>query len=149
MHDLFLQIAIGAILICLRVAMHAVATDRTMGWVERLGPFFFRKFRRMWKIPILMMTVLCLFASIVVAIWVWAILFYFAGAFASFEESLYFSTTSLTTLGYGDLVLGKDWRLLGSIEAANGMLLFGWSTAFIFEVVSKLYQEDRIDRTKP
>ena len=49
-----------------------------------------------------------------------------------------FSTTSFTTLGHGDVVLDRHWRLFGVIEGANGLLLFGWSTAFLFSVISRM-----------
>ena len=55
-----------------------------------------------------------------------------------FEAALYFSTTSFTTIGYGDVVLDKQWRLVSAIEGANGLLLFGWSTAFLFSVISRM-----------
>lgn len=148
LHQLLIELALGAGLICLTVALHAIALDRIMLLVEQAGPVFFRRFRRLWKIPILM-TVLCVFCSLVVAIWIWAVVYLWGGALASLEEALYFSTVSFVTLGYGDIVLQPGWRLLSSIEAANGMLLFGWSTAFIFEIVSKLYAGDHINKTKP
>ena len=65
-----------------------------------------------------------------------------AGEFDTLEAALYFSTSAFTTLGMGDVVLSDEWRLMGSIEAANGFLLFGWSTAFIFEVMSQLYRKE-------
>lgn len=147
-HSLFIELITGAALICLTVGFHAVAIDRIMILVERLGPFFFRHFRRLWKIPILMMTVLCVFCSLIVAMWLWAAVYLWGGALNTLEEALYFSTVSFVTLGYGDIVLQPGWRLLSSIEAANGMLLFGWSTAFIFEIVSKLYEGDHINKTR-
>ncbi len=149
LHQLVIELVIGALLICLTVAIHAVVMDRVMALIEHVGPIFFRKFRRLWKVPMLMLTVLCVFCSLVAAIWIWALVYFWGGAIDAFEECLYFSTVSFTTLGYGDIVLEAGWRVLSSIEAANGMLLFGWSTAFIFEVVSKLYAGDKINKTKP
>ena len=61
-----------------------------------------------------------------------------AGAIPDLETALYFSTASFTTIGYGDVVLGPDWRLIGAIEGANGLLLFGWSTAFLTTTTSQL-----------
>ena len=55
-----------------------------------------------------------------------------------FEPALYFSTVSFTTLGYGDIVLGPDWRIMSAIEGANGLILFGWSTAFLISMMSKM-----------
>ena len=73
-----------------------------------------------------------------VEIWAYGIAYLAAGALPDFETALYFSTTSFTTLGYGDVVLDRQWRLLGAIEGANGLLLFGWSTAFLFSVTSRM-----------
>mgnify|MGYP006290891881 CR=1 FL=1 len=61
------------------------------------------------------------------------------------ETALHFSTVSFTTVGHGDVTASPDWRLLGSFEAAAGMLLFGVSTAFLFEVMLSVWR--RPDRT--
>ena len=65
------------------------------------------------------------------------------------KSALYFSTTSFTTIGYGDVVLDRQWRLLGAIEGANGLLLFGWSTAFLFSVTGRLraLEHDWLERS--
>ena len=73
-----------------------------------------------------------------VEIWTYALAYLAAGALPDFETALYFSTSSFTTVGYGDVVLDRHWRLLGAIEGANGLLLFGWSTAFLFSVTSRM-----------
>jgi hypothetical protein len=73
-----------------------------------------------------------------VEIWLYAGLYRIAGAIPDLETALYFSTASFTTIGYGDVVLGPDWRLIGAIEGANGLLLFGWSTAFLTTTASQL-----------
>ncbi len=56
----------------------------------------------------------------------------------SFEEAVYFSLVTFTTLGYGDITLSGDRRLLSGIESMNGILLFGWSTAVLFSVVQRV-----------
>ena len=82
--------------------------------------------------------VLGLVAIHTVEIWLYALAFHVVGAIPDFESALYFSTTSFTTIGYGDVVLEKQWRLFGAIEGANGLLLFGWSTAFLFAVTARM-----------
>lgn len=70
----------------------------------------------------------------------WAAFYYGQGLFNDFETSLYFSLTSYTTIGYGDVLLPQKWRLLGAIEGISGVLLCGISTAFIFAVISAMLQ---------
>jgi hypothetical protein len=74
----------------------------------------------------------------VVEINLWAILFMMCGEFRYFGTALYHSAVNYSTLGYGDIVMSPKWRMLGPIEAANGALLFGVSTAMIFAVIQGL-----------
>ena len=62
----------------------------------------------------------------------------------SLETSFYFSSVTYATIGYGDIVLPETWRLLAAMEGLTGILMCGWSGAFFFAVVSKLYA-----RTQP
>ena len=55
------------------------------------------------------------------------------------ETALYFSMATFTTVGYGDVVLTGGWRMLSSIQAANGMIIFGWTTAVIFYFIQQVY----------
>jgi len=71
-------------------------------------------------------------------IWAYALLYLGLGALNDFEPALYFSTVTFTTLGYGDIVLAPQWRLISAIEAANGLILFGWTTAFLISLMGKL-----------
>lgn len=141
---MFAQLLIGTFMIGATVVLHALALDA----IIRLTPAAETAVRRMkparrhWKAVLLAFVVLCVYGAHVAEIWLWATLYYYAGAVSGFEDALYYSTTSFTTVGFGDFVLGKEWRLLGSIEAANGFMLFGWSTAFVFEVMSQLYRRE-------
>ena len=56
-----------------------------------------------------------------------------------FETAFYFSFVAFTTLGLGDVTLKPPWRIMSAMEAADGMLLFGWSTAFLFAVVQRVW----------
>lgn len=129
-------------MIGLTVGIHAFALDWLIYAVLRhFVPLCKHLFGKTWKTPVLTVTVLGVFCSHITQIWLWAALYLFIGVFHDLEDSLYFSTTMFTTLGLGDMVLEKTWRLLSSFEAANGFILFGWSTAFIFEVMSTLYKD--------
>jgi hypothetical protein len=48
---------------------------------------------------------------------------------------------TFTTLGFGDVVLAGQWRTLASIQAANGVIIFGWTTALIFYFIQQIYGE--------
>ncbi len=87
---------------------------------------------------VIVVVVLGLVMTHTVEIWLYAFAYFVIGSLPDFETALYFSTTSFTTLGYGDVVLDHHWRLFGAIEGANGLLLFGWSTAFLFSVTARL-----------
>ena len=72
---------------------------------------------------------------------IWATFYQVWQLFDNFEASLYFSLTSYTTIGFGDVVLPDRWRLLGGIEGFSGILLSGLSTAFLFVIVSTIQQK--------
>ena len=108
------QLVIGAILIIITVVIHAIAFDRLMQLLERYAPTVFKKFPKFWKIPMLTMTVLGIFIAHIVQIWLWAIFYLVVNALPNFEEALYFSTSTFTTVGFGDIVLQEKWRLLSS-----------------------------------
>ncbi len=83
--------------------------------------------------------VMWLFLATVTEVWAWALLYVGLGAIETLETAVYFSTVTFTTLGFGDITLDEDWRLLSSFEAANGLLMFGWSTALVFAAVQWVY----------
>jgi len=69
---------------------------------------------------------------------VWSLSYAIVGAAPENANLVYFAFVNYTTLGYGDVVPLERWRLLGPMTAMNGVLLFGWSTAVIFEVLQKV-----------
>jgi len=73
-----------------------------------------------------------------IEIWLYALAYVAVGAFKDFATALYFSASAFSTLGIGDVVLGPDWRLFGAIEGVTGLILIGWSSAFLLSVTSRL-----------
>jgi hypothetical protein len=69
----------------------------------------------------------------------WAVAYRWVGALPTLQEALYFSLVTFTTLGYGDVTLNEPWRLLGAFQAANGIILFGWTTALIVSVAQRMF----------
>jgi voltage-gated potassium channel Kch len=85
-----------------------------------------------------------IFAIHTTEIWLFAALYLALGAAPSFEQSLYFSTVTYASIGYGDVLVSKPWRILGAIEGAAGVIMLGWSTAFLVSLLaqSRLLRHD-------
>ena len=83
--------------------------------------------------------VLLMFFVSVIEVLVWSVTYLWLDALEGFEEATYFSMVTFTTLGYGEIVLDEQWRLLASFEAANGIIMFGWTTAIVLAVVQRVY----------
>jgi hypothetical protein len=130
------QLTYGAVLITITVLIHAVCLDG----IIKLWRAISMEIKARWRVIAFSLVVIGIFSAHVIEIWVWAIFYFFVEEIQTWESALYFSTSSFTTVGYGDLILSEEWRLLGSIEAINGMILFGWSTAFIFAGVRDIYE---------
>jgi hypothetical protein len=87
---------------------------------------------------LMLAVVLWIFLLHTLEIWMYAFAYILVGATADFESALYFSATAFSTLGFGDVVLGPDWRLFGAVEGVTGLILIGWSSAFLLSVTSRL-----------
>ena len=89
---------------------------------------------------ILIGVLLVLFAGHLVQIAVWAGVFLVFGEFTDFATAFYHSTVNFATLGYGDIVMSERWRLLGALQAASGVLMFGLSTSTLFAVMNQIFR---------
>ena len=89
----------------------------------------------MWLASVMVATVGVLLVAHVAEVVLWSVTYVLVDAAPSEADVLYFAFVNYTTLGYGDVLPVARWRLLGPITAMNGILLFGWSTAVIFEVM--------------
>jgi hypothetical protein len=69
----------------------------------------------------------------------WALVYLWAGCLPDAESAFYFSGASYTTIGYGDVVLAKPWRILGPVEGLTGILMCGLSAGLFFALVSRIY----------
>jgi hypothetical protein len=143
---MLVQSLIGAALIAATVVIHAVGTNY---WVRLLLARYTNDEGRILatkSFRILIGTGLVLAALHTMQIILWAIVYRnisYAGELENFETAVYFSFVTFTTLGYGDITLSESGRVLSGIQAMNGILLVGWSTAVLFAVVQKLWQSDR------
>ena len=86
------------------------------------------------------------FLAIVLEAVLWALLYLYhplSTSLTDAQTAFYFSMVTYTTLGYGDVVLAGDWRALSAIQAANGVIIFGWTTALIYYFIQQIYKRSR------
>lgn len=91
-----------------------------------------------WQGGAIILIVMGLFALHSIQIWFFALTYIAIGEFNALEPALYFATSTFTTVGFGDIVLGEKWRMLAAAGSANGFLLIGWSTAFLVSVSARV-----------
>ena len=131
------QMAIGTLVVIVNVIVQAEMFSAFAGKFETILLSLRPIFRRFANTAAIVMGALFVMLVQTVNVWIWAVVFYLAGAFSEFEPALYFSLVSFTTVGFGDIILGHEWRLLSGLTAAAGFLSFGWSTAYMVELVRR------------
>ena len=144
------NLALATLMVGLTVIIHFAGLLALM-WVLRARGHRFRAHESaVGQGAAIVFVVLGLVAIHTAEIWLYGMVYFVLGALPDFESSLYFSTTSFTTIGYGDVVLEKRWRIFGAVEGANGLLLFGWSTAFLFSVTARMrtLEHDWLERSE-
>jgi hypothetical protein len=137
---ILIPLAVGAVVILCTIFIHALPVSATVHFLRRArrlgrtGTSFWSDF------AIVVLAMLATLAAHLIEVALWAEVFVVCGEFPDFGTAYYHSAVNYTTLGYGDLIMTPHWRLLGPLEAANGMLLFGVSTAMVFALVQWLIQ---------
>ena len=134
---------IGAALVVVTVIIHAIGTTSWVRVIWRRYTDENGALRPEKSLQILIGTVLILLFLHTLEIIVWAsayLLLLPSGELGSLEQAVYFSFVTFTTLGYGDITLTQGWRLLSGIEALNGIMLAGWTTAMLFAVVQRTWR---------
>jgi hypothetical protein len=130
-----LSIAFG--LVAITVLIHAAGLGILLSQLLRSTV---RSETRFWPITWLLIRIAWWLILIhVVEIAVWALFFWWQKCFPDAESSFYFSGVTYTTLGYGDLLLPKEWWMFGPLEALTGSLMVGLSIAFFFAVLSRKF----------
>ena len=130
-----LPLVISLVTILGTIVIHGLALLGTFHFVRRehqlghTGAGFWR------DVGIVASATLLVLTAHLVEITIWAFVFVFCGEFARFAGAFYHSAMNYTTLGYGDVVMTPSWKLFGPLEAADGMLMFGVSTAIIVFVI--------------
>ena len=140
-----LPLAVGASAVVCTIFLHALAVSATVHFVRHARTRG-RAGTSVWiDMAIVALVISFAFVAHLLEIAVWAVLFLLCGEFPEFGTAYYHSAVNYTTLGYGDVIMTPSWRLLGPLEAANGALMFGVSTAIIFAVLQRLIEARFVD----
>ncbi|ESQ09528.1 MAG: two pore domain potassium channel family protein [Thiohalocapsa sp. PB-PSB1] len=132
------------VVVAATVSIHALGT---VYWARHLVQRYADpsgNFRVGAALPALAWTAVVLLILHLVEVVIWALAYVLVlpgDQLASFEQAVYFSVVTFTTLGYGDITLiDHEWRILSGIEALNGILLVGWTTALLFSVFQRCWK---------
>jgi len=133
---MLVQLALAAVLIGVTVIIQALfmssglqvlkTMERQRHHILKQQPHF-----------IVVLWILFLLIPVVLDVFIWAAAYRMKGAVPNFEDALYFSMVTFTTVGYGNIVLDRESRLLATFEAMNGWIIFGWATALVMIVIQR------------
>ena len=130
------------LLIAITICIHGFGT---MSWLRYLlahNTLADGRIRPARVLSVLISTAIVLISLHIIEIFVWAFAYMVVlpdGELQSLESAFYFSAVTFTTLGYGDITLSSDWRILSGLQAIDGILLIGWTTAFLFAVLQRAW----------
>ena len=139
------QFLFGGAVSAVNIALHALVMT-VLVQVARSASARSKSHASQHLLLVMIPTVLVLMMTHALEVVVWGISYWLVDAAPVGTDRVYFAFVNYTTLGYGDVVPVVRWRLLGPITAMNGVLLFGWSTAVIFEVLRRALERGRSER---
>ncbi|WP_027534587.1 potassium channel family protein [Bradyrhizobium sp. WSM3983] len=130
------QLLAGALVSVINIGIHALVTVVAV-WIARSAGLRKVVRPRLHLVGVMMATAAVLQAAHALEVLVWAWTYAIVQAAPPDSDLLYFAFVNYTTLGYGDITPVREWRLIGPLTAMNGVLLFGWSAAILFEFLRK------------
>lgn len=139
---MLLNIAVACCLFVGTTVIHAAGMMLAFQLVQFSVKHYVKE-TKLSRIVLISSVVILMFLVSVAEVLLWALVYLGLGAIDRLEKALYFSMVTFTTLGYGDIVLAEHWHLLASFEAANGIIMFGWTTSVVIATVTHVYFKDR------
>lgn len=133
------QLLVGILISLCNIAGHAIVMT-TVVRAARSATVWAHDRPRSWLPIVMVAAVSVLLAAHVAEVFLWAVTYAVLHVVPADGEAVYFAFVNYTTLGYGDILPVARWRLLGPLAAMNGILLFGWSAAVIFEILRHAMQ---------
>jgi ion channel len=133
---MFRQFLVGGCISVVNIAIHALVMTLVVQ-VAQAASVKNRSHSSLLLMAVMIPTALVLMITHALEVIVWSLAYYMVDAAPTGADLVYFAFVNYTTLGYGDVLPVERWQLLAPITAMNGVLLFGWSTAVIFEVLRR------------
>jgi hypothetical protein len=141
MSNLPLELGVSAVLVCVTVVVHLAGLDLLLSLTGLHLRFLKTGWARLDRLIVPLGIAAGLFTLHGLEIWIYALSFRLLDILPTIEDALYVSTSAYSTVGEAGAALPAPWRIVGVLEAVNGMLLIGWSTAFLFRVLEHLRAE--------
>ncbi len=129
------QIAFGSLLMVASVVMSGMTFWALELVLARATPWLVQPPHRLKLFMVVIATSLAVMAMVTVSVWLWAVVLHLMGIFQGFEQAMYFTLVTFTTLGYGDVLMPDQWRIMGGLAAVNGLVVFGLTTALMVEAL--------------
>ena len=132
------QILLGTAIITVIVIFHVTALVYLARWTNPFKLKLMASKSTLGQITLIGSSIFAIISVHTIEAWAWAWAYYKLGEFNHIYEALYFSVVTSTTLGFGDITLSSEWQLLSAFEAMGGLLLYGFSTAFLISLIQPL-----------
>jgi hypothetical protein len=140
--DLLPQLTVGLGVCLVNIAVHALVMTAVVR-AARSAALSYGGRPNFFIIAVMVTAVSILMGAHLAEVLVWTVAYTLVNAAPNDADAMYFAFVNYTTLGYGDITPAPGWKLLGPITAMNGVLLFGWSTAVIFEILRSAMSKQR------
>jgi hypothetical protein len=151
---MLIPLLLGCAMVFLSMGIQIAAVVYTLNYLFGIvNPVKAEQHVRRRMAYVISMVMIMLFIGNLVQTAIWALLFLELGEFADYTTAFYHSLVNFASLGYGDIVMSEKWRLLGAIEASNGVLMFGLSAGTMLSLMTRIlaYDEhlkDKIDKVR-
>lgn len=146
---MLLNLLLTGLLVVITFAIHFLGLVTLSAVLRHLGQHPANRITLIGQGLSLLLIVMALFGLHSIEIWVYTFVYLWIGALDTLDAALYYSISTFTTVGYGDVLLSREWRILGAAQSMNGFLLIGWSTAFLVGVTARVRAfEADIERPK-
>lgn len=147
---MLIPLLIGTTTIAITMAIQVFAVVFMVRWL--IGYLNDHELTENFRIDayVLSLVLVVMFVGHILQITIWAVLFLLIGEFSDVATAFYHSAVNFASLGYGDITMTEPWRLLGALEACNGVLMFGLTTGTLLSVMNRVFSrhKNRFDKIK-